>query len=202
MTTVPKKPLKLYLFRHGQTEWALAGKHTGRTDVPLTAEGEDEARAWAPFVQKIAFDQVFTSPRQRAQKTCALGGLGAKAHIEPDLAEWDYGDYEGIRSVEIKKERPDWEIFRDGCPHGESPEQITARADCLIARLSQMSGTVALFSHGHFGRVLSVRWIGLAVVQGEHFQLGTAALNILSYDPSHPDVSVIALWNATPGMFA
>ena len=186
----------LYLFRHGQTEWSLSGQHTGVTDIPLTAQGEDEARALIPWVSKLKFDHVFTSPRIRAQKTCELVGL--KGEVEPDLAEWDYGDYEGRKSAEIKIHRPHWNIFRDGCPGGESPEQVSSRADRLIARLATLSGNVALFSHGHFGRVLSTRWIGFPVAQGEHLQNDTASMNILGSDPSHPDVRVIKLWNATP----
>ena len=202
MITVPMAQLSLYLFRHGQTEWSLSGQHTGRTEIPLTAQGEDEARALLPWVQQINFSHVLTSPRQRARRTCDLVGLGREAEIEPDLAEWDYGDYEGKRSSEICGERPDWNIFRDGCPNGEMPEQVSDRADRVIARLSMMSGNIALFSHGHFGPALAVRWISLRVDQGEHFQLSTASLSILSYNPSHLEVRVISLWNATPGRFA
>lgn len=202
MTAGSPKSLNLYLFRHGQTEWSLSGQHTGSTDIPLTAKGEDEARALLPWVKEIKFDQVLTSPRQRARRTCDLVGLGDLAKIEPDLAEWDYGNYEGRRSAEIHTEWPDWNIFRDGCPHGETPGQISERADRLITHLNAMTGNVALFSHGHFGRVLSVRWIGLPLDQGQHFQSDTASLAILSFDPSHPDMRVIALWNATPRRLA
>jgi probable phosphoglycerate mutase len=117
--------------------------------------------------------------------------------IEPDLAEWDYGDYEGKRSVDIRKERPDWNVFRDGCPHGERPAQISARADRLIARLCKLDGNIALFSHGQFGGVLAVRWIGLAVVEAQHFPLGTASVSVFTFASHHPTVPVIALWNAT-----
>jgi broad specificity phosphatase PhoE len=190
--------LSLYLVRHGQTEWSVSGQHTGRSDIPLTAHGEDEARALAPWLAGVTFDHVFTSPRQRAQRTCALAGLGAKAVIEPDLAEWDYGDYEGQRSAAIHIHRPHWTIFEDGCPGGEMPADIAMRADALIARLRQMQGRIALFSHGHFGMVLAARWIGLPVIEAQHLLLSTACLNVLGYAPSHPDVPVIALWNATP----
>ena len=202
MTIVPKMQFSIYLFRHGQTEWSLSGQHTGKTEIPLTAQGEDEARALLPWVQQIEFSHVLTSPRQRARRTCELVGLGSEAEIEPDLAEWDYGDYEGKRSLEICGERPDWNIFRDGCPNGEMPGQVSGRADRLIAHLIVMKGNVALFSHGHFGSALAVRWIGLAVDQGQHLQLNTASLSILSYNPSHLEVRVISLWNATPGRFA
>jgi probable phosphoglycerate mutase len=194
--------LSLYLVRHGQTEWSLSGQHTGRSDIPLTAQGEDEARALAPWLAGLTFDHVFTSPRQRAQRTCALAGLGAKAEIEADLAEWDYGDYEGQRSAAIRSQRPHWTIFEDGCPGGEMPSDVAMRADRLIARLKQMQGKIALFSHGHFGVVLAARWIGLPVIEAQHLLLSTASVNVLGYAPSHPDVPVIALWNATPGPLA
>jgi broad specificity phosphatase PhoE len=195
---VPALPFHIHLIRHGETAWSLTGQHTGITDIPLTAPGEDEARALGLHLREIPFARVLTSPRIRARQTCALAGLEAEAEIEPDLAEWDYGDYEGKRSVDIRKERPGWNIYRDGCPHGESPVQISDRADRLIKRLRGLDGNVALFSHGQFGAVLAVRWIGLPVVAGQHFSLGEASLSILSDDPHHPEVPVIALWNAGP----
>jgi probable phosphoglycerate mutase len=188
----------LYFIRHGQTKWSVSGRHTGRTDIPLTAHGEDEARALAPWLKPIQFERVFTSPRQRARRTCELSGLGPQAEPEPDLAEWDYGDYEGKRSSDIRKERPDWNVFQDGCPGGEMPAQISDRADRLIARLRTMTGNVALFSHGEFGPALAARWIGLQVVEGQHLLLGTASLSVLGYNAAHPEVPVIALWNAAP----
>jgi broad specificity phosphatase PhoE len=187
--------LRLYLIRHGQTAWSLSGQHTGRTDIPLTARGEDEAKGLALRLQAIPFAHVLTSPRQRARRTCELVGLGPAAEIEPDLAEWDYGDYEGVRSVDIRKMRADWNLFRDGCPNGETPAHVSARADRLIARLRQLDGNVALFSHGQFGSVLAARWIGLPPIEAQHFALGTASLSILGCDPHHPKVPVIALWN-------
>jgi broad specificity phosphatase PhoE len=190
--------LRLYLVRHGETEWSLSGQHTGRTEIPLTARGEDGARALKKCFQDIPFALVLASPRRRAQRTCELAGLGTAAAIEPDLAEWDYGDYEGQRSAEIHTGRPDWNIFRDGCPGGETPEQVSDRADRLMARLRASTGNIALFSHGHFGRAFGARWIGLPVVEGQHFALGTASLSILGYEPHHPETSVIELWNAAP----
>jgi broad specificity phosphatase PhoE len=201
LTLARKKLLSLYLVRHGQTAWSLSGQHTGRTEIPLTALGEDEARALIPWLGHVRFGLVLTSPRQRARRTCELVGLGRDAKIEPDLAEWDYGDYEGKLSSEIRKERPDWDVFRDGCPHGETPVEVSDRADRLIARLSTMDGNVALFSHGQFGPALAVRWIGLQVAEGRHLSLGTGSLNILNYNPAHPQVRVIALWNAIPELF-
>lgn len=189
---------RLFLVRHGETAWSLSGQHTGRTDIPLTAHGEEQARSLSPRLGQIGFDGVLTSPLQRARRTCELAGLGPMAKNEANLEEWDYGDYEGQRTVDIRKERPHWNVFRDGCPGGESPAQISDRADRLITHLSTFSGNVALFSHGQFGCVLGARWIGLPVIEGQHFSLGPAALSILGYSPQHPDVRVIALWNAAP----
>ncbi len=192
----------LYLVRHGQTAWSLSGQHTGRTDIPLTAQGEAEARALAPWLAPVRFAHVLTSPRQRARRTCELAGLGAEAQVVPDLAEWDYGDYEGQVSADIDRARPGWNKFTDGCPGGEQPGDVAARADRLIAQLGTLAGTVALFSHGDFGVVLAARWIGLPVIEAEHFVLGTASLNILGYHPAHPEMRAIALWNAIPAMLA
>ena len=192
---------RLHFIRHGETEWSLLGRHTGKTDIPLTAHGEDEARALAPWLHTIAFTNVFTSPRQRARRTCELTGQGAIATIDPDLSEWDYGDYEGMRSAEIQTRQPGWSIYRDGCPGGETPAEICARADRLLARLRSLKGNIALFSHGHFGRVLAARWIGAPVDFGAHLALGTASLGILGTEPNHPGTPVIALWNAAPGAF-
>ena len=192
----PAGSLCLYLFRHGETKWTLSQRHTGRTDLPLTAHGEDEARKLSGRISDIRFAHVLTSPLQRARQTCTLAGLGREPEIESDLAEWDYGDYEGKRSVDIRKDRPGWNVFQDGCPGGETPVQISDRADRLIKRLRTLDGNVALFSHGQFGAAFAVRWIGLPVVAGQHFSLGEASLSILSDDPHHPEVPVIALWNA------
>jgi probable phosphoglycerate mutase len=187
---------KIYFIRHGETAWSLSGQHTGRTDIPLTAAGELAARTLGPKLGALNFSTVFTSPRVRARRTAELAGLTGAA-IENDLVEWDYGDYEALRSVEIRATRADWDIYRDGCPNGESPAQITARADRLIARLKTLSGNVALFSHGHFGRVLAARWIGLPLEQARHFALSTASLSILGYEPSTHPVPAILLWNKT-----
>jgi probable phosphoglycerate mutase len=188
--------LILSLVRHGETEWSVSGRHTSRTDVPLTEQGEQEARTVGDKLRATMFLRVFTSPMQRARRTCALAGLTPAAEIEPDLAEWDYGDYEGLHSLDIRKMRPDWNLFRDGCPGGEMPAQVSDRADRLIARLRTLNGNIALFSHGHFGRVLAVRWIGLSVTEGEHFRLDTASLSMLGSEPDHPEVPVVARWNS------
>lgn len=188
--------LVLYLIRHGETEWSLTSRHTGRTDIPLTARGEMEARELAPGLDGIQFAHILTSPLQRARKTCDLAGLGAAATVEADLAEWNYGDYEGKRSAEIRKRRANWNVFRDGCPGGESVEQVSERADRLIGRMRSLDGKTALFSHGQFGSVLAVRWVGLPLLSAQHFPFATASLSILGFDAHHPEVPVIARWNA------
>ena len=185
------------LIRHGETLWSLTGQHTGTT--ALTPRGEDEARALAPYLDVGAFTHVFTSPLLRARQTCALAGLAAAAVVEPDLVEWNYGDYEGRRSVDIRVERPAWAIYRDGCPGGESPVAVAARADRLIARLERLGGRIALISHGQFGCSLAARWIGLAIVEADHLALDTASLNVLGHSRSRPETRVIALWNFVAG---
>jgi probable phosphoglycerate mutase len=201
-TTIGKsKPLNLFLIRHGETEWSLSGQHTGRTDIPLTARGEDEARGLARRLQGIRFAHVLTSPRQRARRTCELAGLGPAAEINPDLAEWDYGDYDSQRSVDIRIDRPDWNLFRDGCPHGETPADVSERIDRLIAGLRALEGNVALFSHGQIGCVLAVRWIGLPLIEAQHFSLSTASVSHLGFDAHHPETPIIAKWNAATHEF-
>ena len=190
-------PLRLHLIRHGETEWSLSGQHTGTSDIPLTPHGEEEARGLVPWLRTRQFLRVLTSPRQRARRTCELAGLGASAETTQDLAEWNYGEYEGKRSAEIAQINPGWNIFENGCPGGETPAQVAARADRLIASLEALHGDVALFSHGHFSMVIATRWIGLPVVEGQHLALSTASLSILGYAAHHP-VRVIALWNAAP----
>ena len=186
---------RIYLIRHGETEWSLSGKHTGSKDLPLTAHGEEAARELGQRLRGVAFAKVLTSPRQRARRTCELTELSPAAQNEPDLAEWDYGEYEGQRTADIHKSRPNWNIFRDGCPQGESPTQVTERADRLIAHLRLLEGNIALFSHGHFGRVLTVRWIGLPVSEAQHFLLSTASLSILGYEHNLAEEPAIVLWN-------
>ncbi|MFZ1109508.1 MAG: histidine phosphatase family protein [Rhodomicrobium sp.] len=196
--TASQKLLQLYFIRHGETAWSLSGQHTGRTDIPLTAHGEKEARGLAPRLREIEFARVLTSPLQRAKRTCELAGLGASAVIEPDLAEWDYGDYEGQLSENVWKARPGWNLYRDGCPGGETPAQVSARADRLIAQLQGLEGAVALFSHRQFGCALAARWIGAPVIEGQHFALGPASLSILGHEARRPGTRVIELWNAAP----
>ena len=194
--TAATPPVQLYVIRHGETAWSLSGQHTGRTDLPLTPNSEAMARGLAGALQGICFSQVFSSPRLRARSTCTLAGLDdAGDHgvqIDPDLAEWDYGDYEGLRTAEIHQQHPGWNVWDNGCPGGEMPGDASARADRLIARLCQLAGPVALFSHGQFGRVLAARWIGLQVVQGQHFAIDPASIGILGQDAAHPQRRVIA----------
>ena len=187
---------RLYLIRHGETAWSLSGQHTGRTDIPLTEKGEQDARNLAKQLRAAKFSHVFTSPRLRARRTCELVELAAVAEIDPDLAEWDYGDYEGQRTVDVRERRADWNLFRDGCPGGESPEQVADRADRVIARLRMLPGDIAIFSHGHFGRVLAARWIGLPVLQAKHFVLSTASISVLGYEHNLAEEPAIVLWNA------
>jgi probable phosphoglycerate mutase len=189
-------PAQIFLIRHGETAWSKSGQHTSRTDLPLNEQGEQEARTLMERLGATKFSRVFTSPRQRARRTCELAGLDSAAEIEPDLAEWDYGDYEGLRTAEILKSQPDWNLFRDGCPHGEMPGEISKRADRLITRLRMLEGNIALFSHGHFGRVLAARWIGLPVNEAQRFLLSTASLSILGYEHNNVAEPVISLWNA------
>lgn len=187
--------LHLYLIRHGETAWALTARHTGRTDIPLTKNGVGQALELGPHLAGVSFAHILTSPLERARHTCELAGLEGVPEIEPDLAEWNYGDYEGEKSDDIRKKRTDWDLYRDGCPQGEMPDEILFRADRLIARLRLLDGNVALFSHGHFGGILAARWIGLPLAAARHFPLGTASISILGHDLGHPEISVISLWN-------
>jgi len=187
----------IYLARHGETAWSLTGQHTGMTDLPLTEAGERNARRLGERLQGIIFAGVFTSPLQRAIRTCKLAGFGGDAEIDGDLVEWNYGEYEGRTGVEIRKERPAWQLFRDGCPGGESPSQVAARADRVVNRVRKLQGNVLLFSSGHFIRVLAARWIGIEpTVNARSFMLSTASLSELGYenDLSRP---VIRMWNDT-----
>lgn len=184
----------VYLARHGETEWSITGRHTGLTDIPLTARGEANARQLAARLQDLPLKLVLTSPLSRARRTCDLAGFGARCEIDHDLVEWNYGDYEGRRTAEIHQERPDWLLFRDGCPNGESFAALSARADRVIARLRAIDGDVLLFGHSHFSRVLAARWLGLAVEEARLFILGTASLSALSYEHTLSEPA-IRFWN-------
>jgi probable phosphoglycerate mutase len=184
----------VYLARHGETAWSLTGQHTGLTDLPLTERGERNALRLSERVKGLTFAKVFTSPLQRAARTCELAGFGAVAEIDRDLVEWNYGIYEGRRTTEILAERPDWELFRDGCPGGETPDQVAARADQVVSRVRTVVGNVLLFSSGHFLRVLAVRWLGLGPGGGRNFLLSTASLSALGYEHNLSEPA-IRLWN-------
>jgi probable phosphoglycerate mutase len=186
----------VYLARHGETEWSLSGRHTGLTDLPLTARGERNARRLGERLQGSTFAKVFTSPLQRATKTCEFAGFKSAAEVDRDLVEWNYGDYEGKRSAEILKERPGWQLFRDGCPGGESPAQIAERADRVVRRVRSVPGNTLIFSSGHFLRVFAARWLGLEPIAGRLFLLFTASVSALSYehDLSEP---AVRFWNDT-----
>ena len=187
---------RLYLARHGETAWSLTGQHTGLTDLPLTERGEGNARALGHRLIGLSFDKVLTSPLQRASRTCQLAGFAAMTEVDPDLVEWNYGEFEGLRTAEIRSKRPGWNLFRDGCPGGESPDEVRARADGVLKRICAERGNTLLFSSGHFLRVLAVRWLGLEPALGRFLMLNTASVSILGYEncPSKP---VIQLWNDT-----
>ena len=184
----------LYIARHGETAWSLSGQHTGLTDLPLTERGQSNARRLGNQLRGRAFAHVFTSPLQRARRTCELAGFGAEAEVDRDLLEWNYGDYEGLRTAGIHAKRPGWELFRDGCPGGESAGDVGATADRMVDRVRAVQQDVLIFSSGHFLRVLAARWLGLKPEAGRYFLLSTASLSALSYehDLSQP---VIQLWN-------
>ena len=187
----------IYIARHGETAWSLSGQHTGLTDLPLTERGERNARRLGERLEGLSFTKVFTSPLQRAARTCELAGFADAVEVDRDLLEWNYGTYEGRRTAEILAERPGWQLFRDGCPGGESPEQIGARADRVVSRLRAIQGDVLLFSSGHFLRVLGARWLGLEPPDGRYFLLSTASLGALAYEHNNLDEPVIRLWNDT-----
>ncbi len=185
---------EIYLVRHGETAWSLSGQHTGTSDIPLTENGRRMARLLAPVLAKESFELVLTSPPARARTTCVLAGLGECAAIDGNLMEWNYGEYEGLTPEQIHARNPGWLLFRDGCPGGESPEQVGARVDRVIARVHAVKGHVALFAHGHVFRVFVARWLGLPAAAGCHFLLDTATLSVLSY---YRNIPAVKQWNAT-----
>jgi broad specificity phosphatase PhoE len=193
-TTMSEKFPALYLARHGETAWSLSGQHTGLTDLPLTERGERKARQLGERLSGMTFAKVFTSPLQRASKTCELAGFGKVAEVDRDLVEWNYGDYEGLLSKEILAKQPGWQIFRDGCPNGESPEQVAARADRVVQRAREINGDVLVFSSGHFLRSLVARWLGQELTAGRFFLLSTTSLSALTYEHDLSE-SAVKLWN-------
>jgi broad specificity phosphatase PhoE len=187
----------IYLARHGETAWSLSGQHTGITDLALTERGERNARRLGERLHGMNFAGVFTSPLQRVARTCELAGFGAVAEVDRDLLEWNYGAYEGRRTAEILAERPGWQLFRDGCPGGEMPQEVSERADRVVSRARSVQGDVLLFSSGHFLRVLAARWLGLEPAAGRYFLLSTASLGTLAYEHNDLSEPVIRLWNDT-----
>lgn len=185
----------IYLIRHGETAWSASGQHTGRTDIPLTPEGETAARGLGVRLKGVSFAHAFSSPRHRAIDTWKLSGLKPDAEVREDLAEWNYGDYEGLTASQIKAQRPNWNVFADGCPNGESPAQMSARVDGVIKWLRALDGTVAICAHGHFGRALGARWIGLPIRDAGRLLLSTASVSILDYEHGQLDRPAILLWN-------
>ena len=197
MADVDATPLpQVWLVRHGETAWTITGQHTGRTDIPLTPRGEDEARRLGVLLRQMRFGDVFTSPLERSRQTCELAGFDVRA--EPDLMEWDYGSYEGRRSSEIRAERPGWRLFEDGCPGGETMSAVSARADSVIDRVRHCSGNVLLFAHRDILRILAARWLDLAAREGQRLYLHTGSVSMLGYDHDLSE-PVIRLWNKVPG---
>jgi broad specificity phosphatase PhoE len=190
------KTAAIYLVRHGETAWSLTGQHTGLTDLPLTERGEDNARALGHWLVGRFFNRVWTSPLQRASRTCQLAGFAAMAEVDPDLVEWNYGEYEGLRTTEIRSRRPAWDLFRDGCPGGESPGEMGARADRVLERIGAAEGNILLFSSGHFLRVLAMRWLGLEPALGSFFMLDATSVSVLGRENCAAQ-PVIQMWNDT-----
>ena len=186
----------IYLVRHGETAWSLSGQHTGRTDLPLTPRGDQEALRLASRLAPLAPDRILTSPLQRSHRTCTLAGFTERVEVLDDLVEWNYGDYEGRTTPEIRADRPGWELFRDGCPGGETPEEVAARADRVVARLRALEGRTILFSHGHMICALAARWSNLSLATAGHLKLDTASISALAHHHTRPTIS---LWNDHPG---
>ena len=188
-------PREIWLIRHGETEWSRSGAHTGRTDLPLTAAGRDNAAAIGRWLKGRAFALVLTSPMERARDTCRLAGYGDSAQVDPNLCEWDYGDYEGRTTPDIQKERPGWSLWRDGVPDGETIRQVAARAEAVLARAVAADGDTALFAHGHILRILTACWLQLDPRCGSLFALSTASVSTLGYER---ETRVISCWNLLP----
>jgi broad specificity phosphatase PhoE len=187
--------LRIYLVRHGETEWSRAGRHTSRTEVSLTGQGEADARAVGRRLRNVSFSRILTSPRLRARQSCEEAGFVHVGQIEPDLAEWEYGSYEGLRTIDILEGRPGWNLFKDGCPGGETPSQVAERATRLIEKLRGLEGNVVMFSHAHFLRVFATQWIGLPLEAAQRLMLETSSLCSVGFEHDQPNEPVIALWN-------
>jgi broad specificity phosphatase PhoE len=188
--------LDVVLVRHAETEWSVAGRHTGTTDIPLTEHGREVARALAPRLARFQFARVLVSPLRRARETCELSGLADRAELVADLHEWDYGDYEGLTTPQIREQRPDWNLWRDGCPGGESPRAVGERADRVLGQIEHADGAVALFSHGHMLRVTGARWIEQPPALGGRLALSPGAISVLGFERT---TRVLSDWNETAG---
>lgn len=186
---------RLFLVRHGETAWTQSRQHTGLTDIPLNPRGEDHAGQLGAALERFDFVRVFTSPLQRAHRTCTLAGFGDVAETDADLVEWDYGRYEGLLTAGIIQERPGWELFRDGCPEGESPEEVADRADRFIARIRGCQGDVMAFSSGHIIRMIAARWLGLPAVAGRYFFCRPASVGVLAFEHNCVNEPILGLWN-------
>ena len=189
-------PDRVVAVRHGETEWSASGQHTSRTDLPLIEAGRQQARELEPLLRGVSFSRVVSSPLKRALETCELTGLGDRVELRDELHEWDYGEYEGLTTPQIRKQRPDWNLWRDGCPGGETPDQISARADDLLALLQEAEGNVVVFAHGHILRVLAARWIEMPVSAGARLALSAGAISVLGHER---ETRVIRCWNVVPG---
>ena len=192
---MPLEMPKLFLARHGDTAWTDSRQRTGHTDIPLNQAGEERARQLGVRLQRISFARVFTSPLERASKTCELAGFGAVAKVDPDLVEWDYGRFEGMVLKQVLKEWPGWELYRDGCPDGESPGEVAARADRFIARVREIGGDMLAFSSGHIIRMIAARWLGLPPGNGRFFYCRPASVGVLGYEHKNRDEPIVGLWN-------
>jgi broad specificity phosphatase PhoE len=188
-------PERILLVRHGETEWSASGQHTSRTDLPLVEAGREQARALAPALRGRTFTRVLSSPLKRALETCELTGFGGAVELREELQEWDYGEYEGLTTPQIREQRPEWNLWLDGCPGGESPDQVCARADRLLASLAEVDGQVLVFAHGHILRVLSARWLEMAVSAGARLVLSAGALSVLGHER---ETRALERWNETP----
>ena len=193
---MPLEMPKLFLARHGDTAWTDSRQRTGRTDIPLNKAGEERAQQLGVRLQRHSYACVFTSPLQRAAKTCELAGFGAVARVDPDLVEWDYGHFEGMVLKQVLKEQPGWELYRDGCPGGESPEEVAARADRFIARAREVEGDVLAFSSGHIIRMIAARWLGLPPGNGRFFYCRPASVGALGYEHKNRNEPIVGLWNS------
>jgi broad specificity phosphatase PhoE len=187
--------LRVVLVRHGETEWSRSGQHTGRTDLPLLEAGRQRAQALGSVLRGGEWEMVLSSPLRRAQETCELAGLGHAMAIDEDLREWDYGEYEGLTTPQIRERRPDWNLWTDGCPGGESPEQVEARANHMVSVLHKSDGDCVLFAHGHILRVIAARWVGQPVTFGARLALSTGTLSTLGFER---EIQVISEWNRAP----